>query len=162
MKKILLVILLFFINPAFCTTLKGGTSYDVPLKGFFGTWHVTSKIETTTNRKMFNETSVDIWNLSGTNSVLLLENGLSGAKSSIQINEKYDNLDGKKLKFKRVREYKIGNFKYIHTEEPEFVLNGNIFQGHDTYKVEKFDLNNNLISVDVVKYKVVGQKIAGE
>lgn len=162
MKKILLILILFFINPVFSQTLKGGTSFDVPLDGFFGTWHVTSKIESTTNYQMFNKMSVDIWNLSGTNSVLYLENGLSGAKSSIQLSEKYDNLDGKKLKFKRVKEYKDGKFKYRHTEEPEFILEGNIFKGYDTYKVEKFDLNNNVISVDVVKYKVVGQKIAGE
>ena len=163
MKRILFILLLFFsINLAQAETLKASASYDEPLKGFFGTWHVTSKIESSNNYSMFNKLSVDIWNLSGMGNVLILENGLTGAKSSIQIEKASDNLDGKKLKFTRTKEYNEGNYKYKHTESPEFVLEGNVFKGYDTFKVEKFDLNGNLLSTYIVKYKVVGQKIAGD
>lgn len=163
MKKFILVLIfLFFINPVFSEVLKGSTSYDEPLKGFFGTWHVTSKIESSNNYTMFNKMSVDIWNLSGRGNVLILENGLTGATSSIQVENGSSNLDGKKLKFTRTKEFIEGKYKYKHIETPEFVLEGKIFKGYDTFKVEKYDLNNNLISVDVVKYKVIGQKIAGD
>ncbi len=154
--------MLLTFNLSYAETLKASASYDEPMKGFFGTWHVTSKIESSNNYSMFNKLSVDIWNLSGHGNVLILENGLTGAKSSIQINGSSDNLDGKKLKFVRVKEYKEGNYKYRHTESPEFILEGNIFRGYDTFKVEKFDLDNKLVSTNIVKYKVVGQKIAGD
>lgn len=162
MRKYLLLILLLFLSlPAFGETLKGSASFDEQLKGFFGVWHVTSKIENTTNYSMFNKMSVDIWNLSGSGNVLILENTLTGATSSINVNFE-DSLDGKTLTFKRVKEFKSGNYKFKHTEVPKFVLNGKIFKGSDTYTVEKFDLKNNLISKDVVKYEVIGQKIAGD
>ena len=106
--------------------------------------------------------SVDIWNLSGYNNVLILENGLTGATSQIKVDNALSNLDGKKLKFKRIKEFKDGEFKYKHIEQPEFILDGDIFRGYDTFTIEKYDLGGNLISVDVVKYKVIGQKIAGE
>ncbi len=161
MKKILFLILFLLFNPAFAEPLRGSASYTEPMKGFFGTWHVTSKIESSNNYPKFNKLSVDIWNLSGQNNVLILENVLTKAKSSITVDNE-DNLDGKKLKFTRVKEFFEGKYKYKHTETPEFVLEGKIFKGFDTFKVEKYDLNGKLISLDVVKYKVIGQKIAGD
>ena len=62
----------------------------------------------------------------------------------------------------RTKEYRENNFKYIHKETPEFMLDGDTFRGYDTFSIEKYDKNNNLISKDVVKYKVIGQKIAGD
>lgn len=142
--------------------MRGSTSFTEVPEGFFGTWHVTSKMESATNISMFNKMSVDIWNLSGAGNILILENVLTGASSNIKVEGATDNLDGKKLKFTRVKEFSTEGFRYKHIETPEFVLSGNIFKGYDTFRVEKYDLKNNLISVDVVKYKVVGQKIAGE
>ena len=92
MKKLFLALFfIFFINLSYAETLKGGTSYDEAIKGFFGTWHVTSKIESSNNYSMFNKMSVDIWNLSGVGNVLFLENGLTGAKSSIQLEKAAEN-----------------------------------------------------------------------
>ncbi len=162
MKRIFVLILLLFVLPVSAETLKGSTSYTEALKGFFGTWHVTSKIESSNNYPMFNKLSVDIWNLSGQGNVLILENGLTGAISSIQVDNAQSNLDGKKLKFTRVKEFTDGKYKYRHIESPEFILDGDIFKGYDTFKVEKYSLNGGLVSVDVVKYKVIGQKIAGD
>ena len=163
MKNIFLIFVLFFtINFVSAETLKGSTSIDNVLEGFYGTWHVTSKIEEATDYSMFNKLSVDIWNLSGVGNVLFLENGLTGAKSSIQIEKATDNLDGKTLKFVRTKEYNEGKYKYKHIESPEFILEGKIFKGYDTFTVEKYDLNGNLISKNTVKYKVIGQKIAGD
>lgn len=163
MKK-LLVLLVLILTSSFANaeTLRGGTSYDETIKGFFGTWHVTSKIESSNNYSMFNKLSVDIWNLSGSGDVLFLENGLTGAKSSIQLNKATENLDGKTLKFVRTKEYRENGYKYKHIESPEFILDGEIFRGYDTFTVEKYNKDGSLISRDVVKYKVVGQKIAGD
>lgn len=164
MKKFLLIFifLIFLISPSNSETLRGSTSYDAPFKGFFGSWHVTSKIESSNNYSIFNKMSVDIWNLSGYNNVLILENGLTGAISQIKVDNALSNLDGKKLKFTRTKEFEENGFKYKHIEQPEFILDGDIFRGYDTFTIEKYDLKGNLISVDVVKYKVIGQKIAGE
>ena len=81
--------MLFFLSAAassaYAETLRGGATYDEIPKGFFGVWHVTSKMESSNNPSMFNKLSVDIWNLSGAGNVLILENAQTGAKSSIQV-----------------------------------------------------------------------------
>lgn len=162
MRKIFYTIFLFLIlqisTPA--EVLKGGATYDEIPKGFFGVWHVTSKMETSNNPKMFNILSVDIWNLSGYGNVLILENAMTGAKSSIQV-QPQKSYDGKTLKFTRVKEEKQGKYKVVQKESPEFVLDGNIFRGFDTFIIEKYE-DKKLISKDIVKYKVIGQKISGE
>ena len=164
MKKIfiLIVFLFLFVCPINAEVLRGSTSYDEIFKGFFGTWHVTSKIESSNNYAKFNPVSVDIWNLSGHNNVIFLENSLTGAESAITVDNALDNLDGKRLKFLRTKEFTHKGYKYKHIEEPEFILDGDIFKGTDTFSIEKYDSGNNLISKDVVKYKVIGQKIAGD
>lgn len=164
MKKLFFSALLcaaLIVIPVYAETIRGGTTYDVIPKGFFGTWRVISKMQTSNNPSIFNKFSVDIWNLSGAGNVLVLENAVTGARSSIQVQPTGNSFDGKTLKFQRVKEEISGKYKHIWRETPEFVLNGNIFKGHDTYIVEKYE-NNKLISKDVVKYVVIGQKISGE
>lgn len=176
MKKVLIFVLIFTIqaalpqknfpiNPlksiAYAETLRAGAVYDVIPKGFFGTWKVFSKMESSNNPSMFNKISVDIWNLSGAGNVLVLENAITGAKSSIQIESNKGSYDGKTLKFQRIKEEVSGNIKYIQKESPEFVLDGNTFKGFDTFIVEKYK-ENKLISKDVVKYVVIGKKVSGE
>ena len=163
MKKAIFVILVLIFNTLFASaeTLKGGTVYDIVPRGFFGTWHVVSKMQSSNNTKIFNKLSVDIWNLSAMGNVLILENAMTGAKSSIQMQPNKGAYDGKTLKFQRIKEEKEGRYKYIQRESPEFVLDGNVFRGYDTYIIEKYE-DNKLISKDVVKYIVIGQKISGE
>ncbi len=161
MRKILIaLILLFTINCAQAEVLRAGVSRDEIPKEFFGTWHVTSKLVETNNPELFNTISVDIWTLGGYGNTLILENIHSGASSSIQV-ESQKNLDGRTLKFQRVKSDMRGDLKIVQKESPEFKLNGNIFVGYDTYIIERY-LNNKLIQKDVVKYKVVGQKISGD
>ena len=165
MKKfcrwLIILIAFLFMLDARAETLKGGAVYDVIPKGFFGIWHVTSKMQSSNNPRIFNKLSVDIWNLSGGGNVLILENSMTGAKSSIQIESDLDKLDGKTLKFNRRKENKEGKYTFVEKESPEFVLDGNIFRGFDTFIIEKYE-NNKLISKDIVKYIVIGQKISGE
>ncbi len=159
MKKFLIaLILLFTINCTQAEVLRATVTKDEIPKGFFGTWHVTSKLTETNNPELFNTISVDIWTLGGYGNTLILENVHTGASSSIQV-ESQKNLDGKTLKFQRVKSNTRGNMKIVQRESPEFKLNGNIF--YDTYIIERY-VNNKLIQKDVVKYKVVGQKISGD
>lgn len=162
MKKLLFIYVLFIltIGTASAEVLRATVVKDEIPKGFFGTWHVTSKIAETNNAELFNPISVDIWTLGGYGNTLILENVQSGASSSIQV-ESQKNLDGKTLKFERVKFDTRGNTKIVQRESPVFTLNGNIFTGYDTYIIERY-VNNKLIKKDVVKYKVVGQKISGE
>lgn len=159
-KSLLLFFVLIFQTPCFTEVLRGGASYDNIPKGFFGVWHVTSKMESSNNPFIFNKLSVDIWNLSGAGNILILENTQSGARSSIQVSPQR-NYDGKTLKFTRIKEEMEGKHRIIQRETPEFVLENNIFRGFDTFIIEKYE-DNKLISKDVVKYKVIGQKISGE
>ncbi len=161
MRKILIaLVLLFTLNCAQAEVLRATVSKDEIPKGFFGTWHVTSKLSETNNPELFNTISVDIWTLGGYGNTLILENVHTGASSSIQV-ESQKNLDGKTLKFQRVKSNTRGNMKIVQKESPEFRLDGNIFTGYDTYIIERY-VNNKLIQKDVVKYKVVGQKISGD
>lgn len=162
MKKLLLIYALFIltINCCCAETLRATVVKDEIPKGFFGTWHVTSKMVETNNSELFNPLSVDIWTLGGYGNTLILENVQSGASSSITV-ESQKNLDGKTLKFVRVKSNTRGNMKIVQRESPVFTLKGDIFQGFDTYVIERY-VNNQLIKKDVVKYKVVGQKISGD
>lgn len=139
-------------------TLSGGVSSTDVLGEFHGVWHVTSKVVETNNSSMFNKISVDIWQLSGHNNILVLTNPDSGATSSISVKD--ENIAGKTLTFTRVKSEQTRNEKIVYTEIPELTVQGDIFRGYDTYIVERFK-NGSLIKKDVVKYQIVGQKISG-
>lgn len=160
-RLILLFLFLVFSFPASAEVLRGSASFDSIPVGFFGTWHVVSKMESSNKPTMFNPLSVDIWNLSGQGNVLVLENKMSGATSSIQVQPNKGSYDGKTLKFERIKETVEGRYKTIERESPEFVLDGNIFRGFDTMIIETYK-DNKLVSRNEVRYAVLGQKISGE
>lgn len=159
MKKILLVFvcLLFLFSSA--QTLKGGVTEEYIPKGFFGSWGVISKLDSSNNPALFNYESRDIWMLSGYGSTLVLENLESGAHSEITIKDK--NKDGKTLKFQREKTVKQGEGKTVYKEIVSFVLMGNNFSGTDDFIIEKYDSNNKLIKKDCAKYTIAGVRISG-
>ena len=107
MRKIFIaLVLLFTLNCAQAEVLRATVSKDEIPKGFFGTWHVTSKLSETNNPELFNTISVDIWTLGGYGNTLILENVHTGASSSIQV-ESQKNLDGKTLKFQREKKFHL-------------------------------------------------------
>jgi len=155
MKKIFLTAFLFFclVNHCPAEVLRGSVSANDVNIGFMGTWHVTSKLVESTNPARFNPFSVDIWTLSRVNDALILENPVSGAKSQINITE----AENKTLKFSRT----TYDDNVITVETPTLKLDGSIFLGEDTFVFEQYE-GAKLIKKDVVKYKLVGQKISGE
>lgn len=160
MKRLILIISCFVFAFSHAATIKGGVSEFEALNAFYGSWHVTSKIHESNNPTMFNPISVDIWALSGAGNILILENELSGAKSNIEMD--INNIQGKTLKFERKKIENLPNgIKKVYTETPVITLNGDIFQGFDTFVIEEFK-NSTLLNKNMVVYKVVGQKLSGE
>lgn len=159
MKRILLIIFSFVFLTVQAQTLKGGVSDDYIPGGFFGSWGVISKLDSSNNPSLFNSQSRDIWTLSGYSDTLILENLESGARSEIRIKDK--NKDGKTLKFEREKTVRQTDFKLIYREIVQFVLLGNNFSGTDKFIVEKYDSKNNLIEKSEAKYLVEGVKISG-
>ena len=138
--------------------LKGNVSEAYIPKGFYGSWGVISKLDSSNNPAIFNKESRDIWTLSGYNNILILENLQNGARSEIEIKEKSkkDN-----LKFDRKRIVEKDNEKIIYKEMVEFKLYGNSFSGVDKFIVETYE-KNVLKEKSEAKYIIQGVKISGE
>ena len=139
-------------------SLKGGVAKEYIPEGFFGSWGVISKMQSSNNPTAFNFESRDIWMLSGHGNILILENLESGAKSEIVVNEK--SIDGKTLKFKRTKEVKLKNGRDFYTEIVEFKLQGDAFSGTDIFKIERFNQENKKTKTDEATYIISGVKIS--
>lgn len=160
MKKFLLLIFSLFLISAQGQTLRGGVSEDYIPKGFFGSWGVISKLDSSNNPIMFNKESRDIWTLSGYDNVLILENLESGAKSEIVIKQK--NKDKNSLKFERIKTVPNEQGKTVYREIVEFNLFDKHFSGTDNFTVEKYDIKNKLIEKNEAKYIVSGVRLSGK
>jgi len=160
MKKIFLILICFSFVFAHAQTLKGGVLEEYIPSGFYGSWGVISKLESSNNPGFFNFESRDVWNLSGHGNILVLENLKSGAYSEIIVKEKTK--DGKTLKFNRQKTIKEKENKIIFKEQVSFSLNKNNFSGFDDYTFEKYDKNNKLIEKNIAKYVIKGTKISGK
>ncbi len=160
MKKIILTILLiilFWIPAkevnAEGMVLKAGVSLsDQVPKGFFGSWKITSVMTYSNNPKIFNETTVDYWNLSKIGDVITLSNPVSGAEASVTV----EDVKGNQIKFTHVTKGRNGKM----TETPTLTLNGENFYGTDKIVVEKYKYGE-LISSDTVIYKIKAEKLSG-
>lgn len=160
MKKIILTILLiilFWIPAkevnAEGMVLKAGVSLsDQVPKGFFGSWKITSVMIYSNNPKIFNETTVDYWNLSKIGDVITLSNPVSGAEASVTV----EDVKGNQIKFTHVTKGRNGKM----TETPTLTLNGENFYGTDKIVVEKYKYGE-LISSDTVIYKIKAEKLSG-
>lgn len=160
MKKIFLILISMLFLTVNADVLKGGVSEEYIPKGFFGSWGVISKMNSSNNPIAFNQESRDIWNLSGYDNTLILENLESGAHSEIKIKEKIS--DNRTLKFSRQKEVKTSNGKKIYKETVEFTLLGNNFSGTDDFIIEHYNEENKLIKKDEARYSVAGVRISGQ
>ncbi len=159
MKKIILSLgcLLFLCCSA--VSLKGGVSEEYIPKGFFGSWGVISKLNSSNNPTVFNFESRDIWTLSGYNNILILENLESGARSEIEVKDK--SKDGNSLKFERKKIVIEKGLKIIYKETVSFRLQGNNFSGTDNFIIERYNKNGKLEKKDIASYTIAGIKISG-
>jgi len=160
MKKFLLLLICFLFLQVNAQTLKAGVSEDYIPKGFFGSWAVISKLNSSNNPSVFNYESRDIWVLSGYNNILILENQQSGARSEITIEQK--SKDNRTLTFKREKTVNPKSGKIIYKETVSFKLMGPNFSGIDEFVVERYDENNKFIKKDIATYQIAGVRISGE
>lgn len=160
MKRVLLIVFSFLFLSANALSLKGGVYEEYIPNGFFGSWGVISKLESSNNPVLFNRESRDIWTLSGHSNVLILQNIESGAYSEIIIKDK--NKDGKTLKFQREKTVEENGTKIKYKEIVSFELFGNNFSGKDKFIVERYDKNNILIKKDEAVYLIEGVKFSGK
>lgn len=158
MKKFLFILICFLFLNVSAFELKGGVVEEYIPKGFFGSWAVISKLDSSNNPSVFNYESRDIWTLSGYNNVLILENLQSGARSEIEIKDK--STDGKTLTFKREKVVLKGQ-KTIYKETVSFKLMNTNFSGTDEFIVERYNSENKLIKKDIATYHIAGVKISG-
>lgn len=157
MKKFLLIIFSMLLFNAFALSLKGGVSEEYIPNGYFGSWGVISKLDSSNNPSLFNYQSKDIWTLSGQGDTLILQNIQSGARSEIKIKEKVK--DNRTLKFEREKVVDNADNKIIYREIVKFTLYGNNFSGNDKFIVEKYDSKNILLEKNEANYIVEGVKI---
>ncbi len=156
MKKILFTVytLIFLcVMPCFSAVIEGSVMMtDKVPEEFYGDWKVVSVCTHTTNKNLFDKTSVDIWTLKRQGDIITLMNPLSGARADITVND----VKGKTVKFEK-RTY-FPDEESVET--PILTIQGDNFTGVDKISIKTFQ-NGKLIKEDYVEFKVKGTKILG-
>ena len=161
MRVFICLLFLFFAclySPVFAgepLVLKAGVTLDdlVP-DAIFGTWRVRSQLLETDSKGLFKNNNVDVWNISRKNSVITLENPISGANASISIKE----VEGNKVVFE-----KIGNYdnKLLY-DTVELYLDDVNFRGQNYLKLDtKSEIDGHIMKSQKAKYSLYGEKLSG-
>lgn len=156
MKKILLSLfsaVCMSILPVCAQVIEGTVAMTdkVPTE-FFGDWKVTSVCIKSTNKELFDNSSVDLWTLKRQGDIITLMNPLSGARAEISVSE----IKGKTVKFEKKSYYPDEE----STETPILTIQGDNFTGVDRISIKTFK-DGKLIKEDYVEYQVRGTKISG-
>lgn len=155
MKKFLKIFIIlysvFCINFAFgeeTKLLTGGISM-VPTN-FYGTWRVVSDKQNS-NSGIFKERSVDLWNLSRTGNVIILNNIFNGAKAQITVQE---------ANIRHVIFTKNGKQKNKElTDTVEIDIDGDYFTGTDKIELRTY-VDGKIVKTETAGYKIKGEKIS--
>ncbi len=162
MKRILnnfmlILLLLFTITLGISaqeTVLKTGISIDKVPNELYGTWRVSSKLISTNSKGLFKEKSVDLWNLSRTSDVIILDNPFTGANASIMIDE----VNGDFIKFKKVGDYDSKKL----TDTVQLNLGKETFTGINYLKLDTVsEVDGHVIKSETAVYELTGEKISG-
>jgi hypothetical protein len=141
------------MNTTKATVLRGYIEKVPPT--FFGTWRVKSKLITTDNPIIFKTKSIDIWNLSQENDVIILSNPFSGATGEVKINSIKDTT----IKFTKKGKYE----NKILTDTVEITINENTFVGTNDLLLETIsDVNEKVLKTETAQYAITGERIAGQ
>jgi len=158
-KFLLLFIIMFFaVSSALADqtyTIKAGVSIDKIPKDFYGTWRVTSKLQSTNRDGLFKNGGVDLWNLSRSGDVITLDNPFSGAHASIMVDE----IRGNFVKFKKIGDY--DNKKL--TDIVKMTLSKDTFTGVNQLKLDTVsDVDGHVMVTEWALYQISGEKISGD
>lgn len=155
-KLVLVILVIFVLQPVFATLIEGGVSIDKVPRDLFGSWRVNATLDRTNASKTFKAKSMDFWNLSRVNDELILDNPMSGANSKISVKT----VEGNLLVFSKKTPY--DNNKVL-TDTVTIRLNSNNFSGINDLKLETFSLiDNHLLKTETATYLIKGEKFAGE
>lgn len=155
---ILLILFSFFCFSADIVqaeTLKAGIEMDnyVP-ETFYGTWRVAAKLVKTDSHKLFKDSTIDLWNISKSDSVITLENPATNASASITVTK----ADNKAVTFEKV----TGTDTKKLYDRVELNMGKNSFDGVNYITVKTFSSDGkNVIKVETAKYSLYGEKISG-
>ena len=161
MKRVLLAIFFFFsfinYNPVYADnlTLSAGVSVEEIPEAFFGSWRITSKLESTNSYKTFKPTGCDLWNLSRVGDTVTLSNPFTGAKAEISVRA----VEGNLVVFSKKAPYD----NKVLTDTVSIRLGENTFTGINTLSLESFSLvDNHLMKTETARYLIKGEKISGD
>ncbi len=136
-------------------TIKTGISIDKIPKEFYGTWRVSSTLQTANCDGLFKENTVDLWNLSRVGDVITLDNPFTGAHASIMVDE----VQGRLIKFKKIGDY---DGKKL-TDTVQLKLGTETFSGVNTLKFDTISKKDgHVIKSEIGTYGLSGEKISGE
>lgn len=142
------------VNSAYAMLIEGNVSMtDRVPEEMYGSWRVEAICTRTTDKKLFESASVDIWTLTRNGDTVTLTNPLSGARADISVND----VKGKTVKFEKRSFYE--NEESL--EIPILTLQGDNFTGIDKINIKTFE-KGKLIREDYVEYQVRGTKISGK
>ena len=156
MKNILiwlLTVVLLSMNSVLAVVFEGNISItDKVPSEIYGSWQVEAVCIRSTNTKLFDTNSSDIWTIKRNGDIITLLNPVSGARADINVRD----VKGKTVKFEKKSSY----YNEETLETPVLTLHGDNFTGFDRINIKTFE-NGNLIKEDFVEYKVRGTKISG-
>lgn len=135
------------------TVINGNVSVDKTLpEKFYGEWKVASEVIATTDSEYWGIIGLDRWIFARSENQVTITNPETGAISSIIVNQ----VVGNKARFTKKNKEVNENLSEII----EISIQGDRFSGTLTKNI-KFFRGNEIYKTDVVKYRVVGQKING-
>lgn len=156
MKKLFLIIFLFFALPANAAVLEAGISVEEIPKALYGSWRVSAKLDTTNSRSTFKPQSIDFWTLTRQGDTIALDNPYSGANAQISVKT----VEGNLIVFSKKTPY--DNNKVL-TDTVTLRLDENEFSGINTLKLESFSLiDKHLMKTETASYIIKGEKLYGE
>lgn len=156
--KIFLVFVIFlsgmFLENAFAQEVLQGFVMKVP-DNFYGIWRVQAYLVETEDDTTFKKNSIDLWNIFADGDVIKLRNPFSGAEAEISI----EDVDKEVIIF-----VKKGNYNNkILTDRVEIQINQDEFVGVDYIELQtKSEVDGSVIKTQTAKYKIKGERIAGQ
>lgn len=160
-KKFLIIVILALIigfygiiSPANTHPVLKGSVSAVP-QAMYGLWRVVSNRIDTDSPISFKEKGLDLWNLSLENDVIILSNPFSGASAKVEINS----VENNSVVFTKKGKYGNKNL----TDTVRIKINQESFEGIDELRLDTVsEVNGKVIKTETAKYKLQGEKIAGE
>ena len=134
--------------------LEGSVLIEAMPAELYGTWNVKSTLISTNNPFLFRRQMSDIWTLRKDYDNITLSNPVSGATSTITVND----VQGNKAVFTRKKEE---DKRVKESEVVEISIGADTFSGTDTFKLEFYDKNEVLLRQEKAIYRIEGDRISG-